>query len=283
VGLEGAGVVVAAGANQVSLLGKTVAALALSGGLFAQYKTLRADECVVLPDGVAAEEGASTFVNPLTALAIVETVRLEAHRALIHTAAASNLGQMLVKICLEDDVPLVNVVRKPEQVKLLRDLGAKYVCNSGAPSFRDDLIAAILDTEAQAAFDATGGGALAGELLAAMEAAADARATVYNPYGTSGRKLVYVYGRLDHSPVVLAHEHYGLAWGVSGWSMPSILERAGPARAAALRKRVLTQLRTTFASRYTRKITLHEVLERDVMLAYCRQATGEKFLITPNA
>ena len=281
VGLEGAGVVVATGENKRALLGKSVAVLTLAGGMFAQYKTIRADECLVLPEGITPEEGASLFVNPLTALAIVETARLEGHSALIHTAAASNLGQMLVRICLEDGVPLVNVVRKQEHVSLLRAMGAEYVCNSSLPSFRDDLIAAIEETGASVAFDAIGGGSMAGELLEAMEAAAALRATAYNPYGSYERKHVYLYGHLERSHTHLAHENYGLVWGVSGWLMPPILERVGPERAAALRERVVAQLRTTFASRYTRTITLPEVLHRDAMLAYSRQATGEKYLITP--
>ena len=280
IGLEGAGVVVAAGPNNATLLGNSVAALTLTGGMFAQYKTVRADECVVLPDGVDAEQGAAMFVNPLTALAIVETVRLDDHKALIHTAAASNLGQMLVKICREDRVPLVNIVRKQEHADRLRALGAQYVCNSSLPSFRDDLIAAIRETGATVAFDALGGGSMAGEVLAAIEAVADARATEYSLYGSFERKHVYVYGHLDRSDTQLRHENYGLVWGVSGWLMPPILARVGPERTAALRGRVVAQLATTFASHYTRKITLAEVLHRDVMLAYCRQATGEKFLIT---
>jgi NADPH:quinone reductase-like Zn-dependent oxidoreductase len=283
VGLEGAGTVIAAGEQACALLGKKVAVLSVSAGMFAQYRMVRAADCVVLPDDVTAEEGAALFVNPLTALAIVETVRIEGFRAFIHTAAASNLGQMLVKICREDGVPLVNVVRKQEQVELLRMLGARYICNSSLPSFRQDLIAAIRETGAMVAFDAVGGGTLASELLSAMETVAAERLPQYSLYGSHERKHVYQYGMLDRAPTQLMHEGYGLVWGVSSWAMPSILERVGPKRAAALRQRVVSQLKTTFASRYVRKISLPEVLTRDAMLGYARQATGEKYLITPQA
>ena len=283
VGLEGAGTVIAAGEQANAMLGKKVAVLSLNAGMFAQYRTVRASDCVVLPDDVTVEEGAALFVNPLTALAIVETVRFEGFQGFIHTAAASNLGQMLVKICREDGVPLVNVVRKQEQVELLRSMGARYVCNSSLPTFRQDLIAAIRETNAMVAFDAVGGGTLASELLSAMEAVAAERLPQYSLYGSFERKHVYQYGMLDRSPTQLTHEGYGLIWGVSSWLMPPILERVGPERAAALRQRVVSQLKTTFASRYSCKISLADVLTRDAMLGYARQATGEKYLIVANA
>jgi NADPH:quinone reductase len=283
VGLEGAGTVIAAGTNTSQLLGKKVAVLSMGAGMFGQYRTVRSEECCVLPDGVAVEAGAGLFVNPLTALAIVETVRLEGHTALIHTAAASSLGQMLIKVCAEDGVPIVNVVRRQEQVKMLRALGAEHVCDSSLPNFRDDLRAAVEATGATVAFDALGGGAMVSELLAAIETVGEARMPYYSAYGSIERKHVYVYGHLERSQTTLSHDLYGLVWGVSGWLMPSILERIGFERASALRQRVVSQLTTTFAVRYTKRITLADVLRRDTMLAYSRHATGEKYLITPNA
>jgi NADPH:quinone reductase len=280
VGLEGAGVVVAGGKNAEGLVGKKVAVLSLGRGMFAQYRKVAAAECVPLLEGTTAAEAADVFVNPLTALAMVETMRLESHKGLIHTAAASNLGQMLVKICREDNVPLVNIVRRPEHVTLLRGLGAKHVCNSSAPSFRDDLMKAVRDTGATLAFDAIGGGPMAGIILEAVEAVAASQLPEYSPYGSFQPKQVYIYGLLDSAPTLL-NRGYGMLWGVGGWLMPPILERVGAERAGALRQRVVSNLKTTFASHYTRTISLAEVLQRDTMLAYHRQATGEKYLIDP--
>jgi NADPH:quinone reductase-like Zn-dependent oxidoreductase len=281
IGLEGAGRVVAAGKNAGELLGRTVAVMSLASGLYSQYRTVSAAECVPLPEGITAQEGAAVFVNPLTALAMVESMRQEGHTALVHTAAASNLGQMLVKICQEDQVPLVNVVRRQAQVDLLRGLGAKHVCNSSSPNFREELFQALDETGATLAFDAIGGGTTISTLISAIEAVAASRMPGYSPYGSFQHKQVYVYGHLDTSPTVLTHFGYGMIWGVGGWAMPMVLDRAGPERAAALRQRVLTGLKTTFVSRYTREISLAEALQRDVMIAYNRQATGEKYLIRP--
>lgn len=277
-GLEGAGVVVAAGADARKLLGKRVAVLA--GGMFAQYRAVAAEDCLVLPDAVSCAEGASAFVNPLTALAMIETMRLEGHKGLVHTAAASNLGQMLVKICREDAVPLVNIVRRPQQVELLRGLGATHVCDSSAPSFRDDLIRALDQTGATLAFDAIGGGRMASQILAAIEAVAASRLQDYSPYGSGSPKQVYIYGVLDRSPTELTRS-FGMTWGVGGWLMPPILHRIGRERADQLRRRVLGGLKTVFASHYAREISLAEALQPEVLQAYARQATGEKYLINP--
>lgn len=281
VGLEGAGVVVAAGENAEALLGRRVAFLTLARGLFAQYCTVSSAACVPLPPGVSSAAAAAIFVNPMTALAIVETLRQEGYKALIHTAAASNLGQMLVKICQEDGVPLVNIVRRKEQAALLRSLGAAYVCDSSTPGFRDDLIQALKATGASVLFDAIGGGAMAGQVLSAMEAVAAARLPAYSPYGSSERKQVYIYGHLDPSPTQLAHSDYGLIWAVNGWVSPQIMERAGPQRAMELRQRVVDNLGTTFLSHYKRTISLAEALQRDIMIAYANQGTSDKFLINP--
>jgi NADPH2:quinone reductase len=277
-GNEGAGVVVAAGEKAKGLIGKTVAVLA--GAMYAQYRVADAADCLVLPPDATAAEGAAAFVNPLTALAMIETMRLEGYASLVHTAAASNLGQMLVKICLEDGVPLVNIVRRPEQVALLKDLGARHVCDSSAPGFREDLVKAIRETDAMLAFDAIGGGRMASQILSAMEAVAAERMTAYSVYGSGQPKQVYIYGMLDPTPTELVRS-FGLAWGVGGWLMPPVLQKIGLEAADRLRRRVLAGLKTTFASHYTREISLAEALQRDVLLDYRRQATGEKYLLNP--
>lgn len=281
IGLEGAGEVVAAGKDAETLVGRRVAFLSLSLGSLGQYCTVSTDECMPLPDGVTAAQGADLFCNPLTVLAMVETLHQTGQKAMIHTAAASNLGQMLVRVCREDGIPLVNVVRRAEQVELLRSLGAEHVVNSSEPDFREALAEAAAATGATVAFDAIGGGTMASELLAAMEAAAAKRLPAYSPYGSSEMKRVYVYGLLDKSPTVLPRDGYGLFWAVEGWAMPRILEQAGPARAAELTQRIVDNLTTAFASHYGHEISLAEALQRETMLGYCRQATGQKYLVRP--
>jgi NADPH2:quinone reductase len=281
VGLEGAGSVVAAGKNAQALLGRRVALLSLSAGMFGQYCTVSMDQCLPVPDGVSARECAGLFCNPLTALAIVETLHQTGHTAMVHTAAASNVGQMLVRVCREDGISLVNVVRRHEHAELLKSIGAEHVCVSSAPTFGDDLLAALKSTRAMVGFDAIGGGTMAGELLSTMEAAALERLDGYAPYGSSEPKRVYIYGHLDSSAVSIPKGNYGLMWAVEGWAMPPILEKAGAARAQELTQRIVTNLKTTFASSYGHEISLAQVLHRDVMLGYCRQATAEKYLIIP--
>ena len=280
VGNEGAGTVVAAGSSQAaqSLLGKTVG---MAGGeMYARYRLLKASMCLPLPAGATAVEGASCFVNPMTVLGMVETMRAEGHKALVHTAAASNLGQMLNRVCLEDGIGLVNIVRKPEQEDLLRKLGAQYVCNSSADSFSADLTAALAATGATLAFDATGGGRLASKILTCMEAVAAAAMPVYNRYGSEVYKQVYVYGFLDRSPTTL-NINYGFSWGMGGWLLTHFLQKAGLSKMLAMRARVAAGLKTTFASHYSREISLLETLSVPVIAAYARQATGEKYLIRP--
>jgi NADPH2:quinone reductase len=281
VGNEGAGVVIAAGegAEAQALLGKTVAAL--GGGMYAQYRTIAAAACLVLPEDVTPVEGASCFVNPLTALGMVETMRLEGHSALVHTAAASNLGQMLNKVCLEDGVGLVNIVRSEAQTALLRDLGAAHVCDSTAPTFVSDLIAALVATGATLAFDAIGGGKLASQILTAMEAAANHGATGYSGYGSTAHKQVYIYGGLDPRPTELTRG-FGMAWGLGGWLLTPFLAKVGPSRAQELRQRVANNLKTTFASTYAGEISLFEALDPRVVAAYRGVGTGAKYVINPN-
>ncbi len=280
-GNEGAGIVVAAGdsAAAQALLGKTVAML--GGAMYAQYRTIGEDQCLVLPPGTTPAEGASCFVNPLTALGMVETMRREGHKALVHTAAASNLGQMLNRICIADGAPLVNIVRKPEQAELLRKAGAQHVCDSSAPDFMSDLTRSLVATGATVAFDATGGGRLAGQILGAMEAALLQQSKEYSRYGTSTHKQVYLYGNLDTGPTEFTRT-FGMAWGIGGWLLMPFLARIGPHAAQALKQRVANELKTTFASHYSREISLPEALQRDVMRAYTKRATGEKVLINPN-
>jgi NADPH:quinone reductase len=281
VGNEGAGVVVRAGASPAAqaLLGKTVAIL--GGGMYTQYRCIKAVQCLVLPPGTTPAEGASCFVNPLTALGMVATMRAEGHTALVHTAAASNLGQMLVKICLMDDVPLVNIVRKAEQVDLLKKIGATHVCNSSAPSFMDDLTEALATTGATVAFDAVGGGRLAGRILTAMEAALNRTAKEYSRYGSTVHKQVYIYGSLDRGPTEFTRT-FGQAWGMGGWLLTPFLQKLGFEGAQKLRERVAAEIKTTFASSYTKEISLAQALALDEISVYGKQATGAKYLINPN-
>ena len=280
-GNEGAGVVVAAGSSDPAqaLLGKTVAVL--GGAMYAQYRVSPAALCLALPEGTSPAEGASCFVNPLTALGMVETMKLEGHTALVHTAAASNLGQMLVKLCIADGIPLVNIVRKPEQAALLKSLGAEYVCDSSQPGFKKDLVEALVNTGATLAFDATGGGKLTTQILSSMEAALSRSASEFSRYGSETHKQIYIYGGLERSQTVLDRT-YGMAWGVGGWLLPPFLKRVGPEVVQALRERVAREIKTTFSSHYTREVSLPEALQLDTIALYGRQATGEKILINPN-
>jgi NADPH:quinone reductase-like Zn-dependent oxidoreductase len=281
VGNEGAGVVVKAGSSDAAqaLLGKTVAMI--GGAMYAQYRCLRAKDVLPLPPGTTPAEGASCFVNPLTSLGMVETMRREGHKALVHTAAASNLGQMLNKICLKDGVGLVNIVRNAEQADILRKLGAKYVVDSSTPTFMDDLTNALVETGATLAFDAIGGGRLVGQILTCMEIAANKTAKVYSRYGSSVHKQVYIYGGLDMRPTELVRS-FGMAWGIGGWLLSPFLQKIGPADGARLRQRVVDELKTTFASHYTKEVSLQEALQLQNIAAYGKRATGEKYLINPN-
>jgi NADPH2:quinone reductase len=281
VGNEGAGIVVDAGSEEAAqaLMGKTVAIR--GGAMYSQYRAIEAEQCLVLPEGTTPAEGASCFVNPLSALGMVETMRLEGHTALVHTAAASNLGQMLQKICSADGVDLVNIVRKPEQVELLKSIGARYVCDSSEPAFMNDLIATLDETGATLAFDATGGGRLAGQILTCMEAAATQTVAEYSRYGSTTHKQVYIYGGLDRSPTEF-NRNFGVAWGIGGWLLTPFLEKIGPEAAEKLRQRVAAEVKTTFASSYAKEVSLTEALELDNIAVYSKRATGEKYLINPN-
>jgi len=280
VGNEGAGTVVATGSSELakSLDGKVVAAM--GGGMYGQYRCVDASVCLPLLEGHTAKDGASSFVNPLTALCMIETMNLEGHTALVHTAAASNLGQMLNRICLDGGIDLVNIVRKEEQETLLREMGAKYVVNSSKESFMADLTDAIHATGATLAFDATGGGSLASTILSAMEAAAARTPGAYSIYGSVKHKQVYLYGGLDTSATIL-NRGYGMAWGVGGWLLPNFLARVGQEVATRLRTRVATEMKTTFASHYTNEISLAEALDADIVAQYNSKSTGKKFLICP--
>lgn len=281
VGNEGAGVVVKAGDSPAAqaLMGKTVAML--GGDMYATYRCLNVAQCMELPDSVTPRDGASCFVNPLTALSMPETMRAEGHTALVHTAAASNLGQMLNKICLADGVELVNIVRKPEQAQILKDIGARHIVSTASDSFMEDLVKALAATKATIAFDAIGGGELAGKILIAMEAAANLNATEYSRYGSATHKQVYIYGRLDVSPTVLPAS-VGMAWGVGGYLLTYFLQKIGNEGRTKLRKRVVDELKTTFASHYTQEISLAQALDLDTLRAYNKRATGEKYLINPS-
>jgi NADPH:quinone reductase-like Zn-dependent oxidoreductase len=281
VGNEGAGTVIKAGASEAAqkLMGKTVSVI--GGAMYAQYRLVKAADCQPLPAGTTAADGASWFVNPLTALGMTETMKREGHKALVHTAAASNLGQMLNKICLKDGIGLVNIVRSAEQAKLLKGIGAKHVVDSTAPTFLEDLTQALVETGATIAFDAIGGGKLVGQILTAMEMAINKTAKEYSRYGSSVHKQVYIYGGLDTGPTIL-NRGFGMMWGVGGWLLTPFLQKIGRPDQIRLRERVVSELKTTFASHYTRTISLQEALQLDNIAAYAKRATGEKFLIDPS-
>jgi NADPH2:quinone reductase len=280
VGNEGAGTIIGAGASQAAqaLLGKTVAVL--GGAMYAHYRCVPVEQCLLLPDGASAADGASSFVNPLTALGMVETMRREGHKALVHTAAASNLGQMLNRICQNDGIELVNIVRSNEQEDLLRKNGARYVCNTNADNFMEALADALAATGATIAFDAIGGGRLAGQILSAMETAANRNAKEYSRYGSTTFKQVYIYGGLDTRPTEIVRD-FGMTWSLGGWLLFPFLQKIGSVRTEELKKRVAAELRTTFASRYTKVVSLQEALQKEAIEAYGKRSTGEKYLINP--
>lgn len=281
VGNEGAGVVVDAGINAKSLIGKTVG---LAGGaMYSQYKCAPAVNCLVMDDGIAPSEAASSFVNPMTALSFVETMKMENHSAIVHTAAASNLGQMLVKVCKSEDIPLVNIVRKKEQVDILKNIGAKYICNTNESDFMESLVGALTETGATLGFDATGGGnngELAGQILAAMEVAANNASGEYSRYGSETYKQVYIYGGLDPSPTILKRS-YGMSWGLGGWLLTPMLGKIGIEKFQEMRARISEEIKTTFASEYSQEISFEEMLQPEIINSYVKQKTGSKFLVNP--
>ncbi|MBT3900831.1 MAG: zinc-binding dehydrogenase [Pseudomonadales bacterium] len=281
VGNEGGGVVVAAGDSELaqSMLGKTVGIL--GGAMYTQFRCVDAEQCLVMHEGTTSAEAASCFVNPLTALGMVETMKAEGHTALVHTAAASNLGQMLNKICIADGVQLVNIVRKQEQVDLLTAMGAQHVCNTSDDDFMQQLTDALVETGATIAFDATGGGPLTGQILTAMERAALTTTKEYSGYGSTTYKQVYIYGGLDRRPTEF-NRAFGTAWGIGGWLLPPFLQKIGVDAAEALRQRVANEIKTTFASAYTAEVSLSEALTLEAITVYGKQATGEKYLINPS-
>lgn len=281
IGNEGCGVVVKAGDSPEAqaLVGKTVALL--GGEMYAEYRCLPVQMTMPLPDGTDPVDGASCFVNPLTSLAFTETMRMENHSAIVHTAAASNLGQMLVKICAKDGIPLVNIVRSDAQVDILKGIGAQHVVNSSADDFMDRLVDAIAETGATIGFDATGGGKLAGQILTAMEAAAVRKMTTYSRYGSDTFKQVYIYGALDLSPTTFSARSFGLTWGLGGFLLTPFMAKAGMETVGRMRKRVVDELTTTFKSHYSHEISLTEALDVDTAQAYNAKRTGEKYLIRP--
>ena len=281
VGNEGAGIVVDAGKNVKELIGKTVG---LAGGsMYSQYICVPAINCLVMEEGTTPKEAASSFVNPLTALSFIETMKMENHSAIVHTAAASNLGQMLVKICKDDGIPLVNIVRKQEQVDILKNIGAEYVCNTSDPDFMKTLVKAVVETGATLGFDATGGGnngELPGQILSAMEIAANKNSKEYSRYGSETYKQVYIYGGLDQSPSILKRS-YGMSWGLGGWLLTPMLGKIGMDKFQIMRKRIAKELKTTFASTYIQEISLEEMLQPEIINSYAEHKTGNKYLVNP--
>ena len=282
VGNEGAGIIEGAGENTKDLIGKVVG---LAGGsMYSQYRCVPASSCLVMNEGTSSADAASSFVNPLTALSFLETMKMENHTAIIHTAAASNLGQMLVKICKDDGVPLVNIVRKDEQVEILKNLGAKYICNTSDDNFMENLVEALVETGATLGFDATGGGnngELPGQILSAMEIAANKTTKEYSRYGSETYKQVYIYGGLDQSPTILKRA-YGMSWGLGGWLLTPMIGKIGMEKFQEMRMRVAKEIKTTFASSYAQEISFEEMLQPETIINYAKQATGKKYLVNPH-
>ena len=284
VGNECAGTVIAAGESPAAqaLLGKQVGCV--PGTAFATHAVADAQMAIVLPDDASAEQGASCFVNPMTALGFVETMKRDGFTGIVHTAAASNLGQMLVRICAADGVPLVNIVRNPAQVAILEELGSDDVLDSTAPGFMKKLTAAIERTGAMMAFDPIRGGTLGSQIIGAMEAAASRANTTasFTVYGSSKPKKLYVYGGLDLGPMIF-NPGFDFAWQMGGWLLPYFLATAGPEVAARMRARVRAELTTTFASHYKGSVSLDTMLTREAVSAYNARRTGEKYLLLPNS
>lgn len=279
VGNEGAGVVVQAGARFQHLIGKPVAVM--GGGMVTRYRLVNAENFLPIPDGVPIESGAAVLINPLTALAMVETMREQGHTALVHTAAASSLGQMLNRICREDGIQLVNVVRRPEHVAMLKAQGATHVCDSSSLTFEEDLNAQVAASGATLAFDAVGGGRLASQILSAMELHALTRVTEYNRYGSKAHKQLYFYGGLDTRPSELSRG-YGMSWSVGGWLIFDELQRMGPDRLEALRSRITNEMLTTFACDFAGELSMAELLDPENLKTIAARSTGDKYLINPS-
>jgi len=281
VGNEGAGIVVSAGESEEAqaLIGKVVGFS--GGGAYSEYKAVRANQCIAMPDGTSPAQSASCFVNPMTVLGFVGTMRREGHSAIVHTAAASNLGQMLQKVAIEESFDLVNIVRSKEQEDILRNIGATFVCNSSSETFLSELTEALVTTGATLGFDATGGGRLASDILACMERAAVSQDASFSRYGSTVHKQVYIYGGLDRNVTTL-NRSFGMAWGIGGWLLTPYIQIAGAEELQKMRERVSSSITTTFASSYTREVSLTEALSKAAVDEYRKQATGQKFLINPS-
>jgi NADPH2:quinone reductase len=277
VGNEGSGRVIAAGEDESAqaLLGKRVGMF--GGEMYAGYRCLPSGQCLAFPDTISAEQAASCFVNPMTALGFLETREMEGQKGIVHTAAASNLGQMLVRLCQADDIPLVNIVRSEEQVQLLTSMGAQWVLNSQSDEFMKELVDALVATGATLAFDAIGGGRLVNRILTAMELAA-AQTGPWSRYGSEEPKQAYIYGQLDLGATELTRG-YGWVWSVSGWLLTPFMKRAGPDRVGRMRERVLREIDTTFESRYSSRISLQNAMTAEAAKAYGARKTGQKTLL----
>ncbi|WP_417610836.1 NADH oxidase [Parasphingorhabdus sp.] len=280
-GNEGAGTVVAAGSSDAAqaLMGKVVTIV--GGEMYRTHRVMPAAMCVPLPDGAPAREGASLFVNPMTAQGFVNTMRDEGHEALVHTAAASNLGQMLAKLCLKEGIDLVAIVRSDEQKKILTDIGLTHVIDSSKDDFMEKLIAALAETGATLGFDAIGGGKMASYILTAMEKAAAVRGAEFSVYGSTTNKQVYIYGRLDTGETILGGG-LGLYWGVGGWLLTPHLEKVGKERMMEMRMYTVEERNGIFNSDYSSEISLMDMIDPEIAKGYEKKATGEKVLVNPS-
>jgi NADPH:quinone reductase-like Zn-dependent oxidoreductase len=280
VGNEGAGVVVAAGSSEAAqaLLGRVVTMV--GGQMFRTHRTLHVRQAIPLPEGAAPSEGASLFVNPMTVQAFLDTMRREGHTAMVHTAAASNLGQMLAKLCVQEEVPLVAIVRSDRQRVILEELGVKFIVDSSKPTFMTELVSAIAETGATLGFDAIGGGKMADRILRAMEQAQVLLGADTSVYGTPVHKQVYIYGRLDMSATTLG-SGFGFYWGLGGWLLTPRLNQMGREGVMKMRQFAIEERNGIFASHYSSTVGLHALLDPDTARAIDRKATGEKFLLDP--
>ncbi len=281
VGNEGSGRVVAVGQGEAAAALMNQRVGMFGGEMYAGHRCLPAAQCLAFPNTISAEQAASCFVNPMTALGFMETRDMEGQKAMVHTAAASNLGQMLLRLCQADDVPLVNIVRSSEQVELLRSMGAEWVLNSQDESFMKQLIEALVATGATLAFDAIGGGRGVNRILTAMEIAA-AQTGPWSRYGSEQAKQAYIYGQLDLGPTELTRG-YGWVWSVSGWLLTPFMNRAGADRVARMRDRVVKEIDSTFMSHYSSRISLQQAMTVDAVLEYGARKTGQKTLLEMNA
>ncbi len=282
VGSEGAGHVIQAGSSAASaaLLNRTVCLA--GGGTFARYRTVRAADCVALPEGVTSSEAAAAFINPTTALCMLDTARSHGQDALIFTAAASSLGRMMHRLCVQENVEFIGVVRGPEALERVRAQGVRYAFDLTSESFVEQLTEAITGTGATLAFDAIAGGDIVSTLLRCMESASRQSETPSGHYGSARQKRVYIFGNCWVLSTVLKRD-FGLSYSVSGWLLYHYLDNVSQSRRLDMQRRVVEGLSGIFSTEYVAEISLLQLLDPDVMRAYAAKETAGKHLLRPHA